>query len=111
MTKRVATLTPVGTYADKREKDRAKSRASEKTTEIERKRIGTTSPISSSSILRKSSPKMVGCAKRVRDDEHNIILISLSSYDRESRFARNIMTVDTNGKETNRGQYLDIYSR
>lgn len=47
-----------------RGRQRAKSRASEKTTEIERKRIGTTSPVSSSSILRKSSPKMVGRAKR-----------------------------------------------
>jgi len=59
----------------KRERERqiAKLRASKKTTEIEGKRIETTSPVSSSSILRKSSPKMAGRAKHVCDDARNIV--------------------------------------
>lgn len=63
----------------KGERQMAKPRASEKTTEIEEKRIGTTSPVSSSSILRKSSPKMAGRAKHVCDDaRNNVARASLS---------------------------------
>lgn len=83
-----------------RERQTAKSRANEKTTEIERKRIGTTSPVSSSSILRKSSPKMVGRAKRVRVTK-NVTSSSPSRYhrhDRESRSPswRTVIAVDIN---------------
>jgi len=58
----------------KRENERVESRASEKTTEREGKgESETTSPVSSSSILRKSPPKMAGRAKRcTREDAHGI---------------------------------------
>lgn len=57
------------------------SEREEDKTEREGKRIGTTSPVSSSSILRKSPPKMAGCARRVRERYawHRVAVVPLSS--------------------------------
>jgi len=62
VTKREATST--NKCGQPREKERDSRIKIEGTTEREEKRIGTTSLVSCSSILRKSSPKMAGCTKR-----------------------------------------------